>query len=207
MTELEVLELARTIAAAPGQDNFNGGAVQRQAHIHVILLKALEKAKAAVGGQAAKPVITPAAALDAWADAVRAEWLAYVDADPELKAQHAVAKELMIEDGYGMEPEPVCGLPGVKPTVAIVDGKEAVCFDHSMRQATPLSAIYTNKVRTVQSAAARVAKALTEEAAKSPPEWPIKIASGETFNSIEEMEQSPIAGVREMAKAMRDATK
>lgn len=102
----------------------------------------------------------------AWADAVRAEWQAFVDADPELKAQHAVALELMREEGYTMEQDPVCGQPGLKPYVAIVDGKEAVCFDWSMTQATPLSAIYTNKVRIVQSAAARVAKALTEEAVK-----------------------------------------
>lgn len=139
----------------------------------------------------------------AWANAVRAEWQAFVDADPELKAQHAVAKELMREDGYTMEQDPICGLPGAKPMVAIVDGKEAVCLDHSMAQVTPLSAIYVNKVRIVQSAAARASKALMEEAAKTPAQWPIKIASGETFNSIEEMEQSPIDAVKEMAHKMR----
>lgn len=141
----------------------------------------------------------------AWAESVRAEWQAFVDVDPELKAQHAVAKELMIEDGYTMGQEPICGLPGVKPMVAIVDGKEAVCIDYSMAQVTPLSAIYVNKVRIVQSAAARVSKDLAEEAVKQPPEWPIKISSGETFNSVEEMEQSPIDAVKDMARMMKDA--
>lgn len=199
MTEADILELARTIAAVPGVESFKGGAHHRQARIQVILNEAM-----GIVEQHPKPIITPAAALEAWANAVRAEWRGYVDANPELKAQHAVALELMREDGYTMDPEPVCGLPGIKQTVAYVEGKEAVCYDHSMRQATPLSAIYTSKVRVVQSAAARVAKALTEEAVKAPPEWPITIASGETFNSIEEMERSPIHAVQEMAKAMRD---
>lgn len=145
----------------------------------------------------------PAALGLLWANAVRAEWLAFVEKDPELKAQHAVALELMREDGYTMEPDPVCGLPGAKAPVAIVDGKEAICYSWAMGQASPLSAIYTNKVRTVQSAAARVAKALAEEAVKAPPEWPIRIATGETFHSIAEMEQSPIDAVRELATLMR----
>lgn len=139
----------------------------------------------------------------AWAEAIRAEWMAFVETDPELKAQHAVAVALMRDDGYTMEQEPICGLPGAKPMVAVIDGREAVCFDHSMTRATPLSAIYVNKVRVVQSAAARVAKALAEEAVKQPAEWPISIATGETFNSVEEMERSPINAVREMAKLMR----
>jgi hypothetical protein len=109
----------------------------------------------------------------AWADAVRAEWKAYVDADPELKAQHAVAGVLMSNDGYdGTEPV-VCGVPGAKPFVCVVDGKESICLDWSMRQAVPLSAIYVDKVRTVQAAAervalARAAKALAEEASAQP---------------------------------------
>lgn len=137
-----------------------------------------------------------------WADAVRAEWQSFVDADPELKAQHAVGKELMRADGFDVA-DSICGLPGHKPFVAVVDGKEAVCYDWSMRQVTPLSAIYTDKVRTVQNAAARVAQALKEAAVKAPPEWPIVLANGETFNSIEEMEASPTLGVQEIAKAMR----
>lgn len=196
MTEDGVLELARAIAAVPGPESFNGGAVQRQAHIQVILNEAL-----GVGG--AKPTIPPAEAAAAWANAVRAEWSAYVEANPELKAMHAVAVALMVDDGYGMEPEPICSVPGQKPPIAMVDGKEAICFDWGIAQAFPLSAIYVDKVRTVQSAAARVAKALTDAAVKAPPEWPVRIATGETFNSIEEMEQSPINAVQEMAKAMR----
>lgn len=227
MTEDAVLELARKIAAVPGPENFKGGAVQRQARIQVILneafgifgktpmpssgtpqdralqaLRAIAEARGGNNGETIDRTVVRMLTV-MWADAVRAEWRAFVDADPQLKAQHAVALELMREDGYTMDDEPVCSLPGAKPMVAIVDGKEAICFDRSIMQVTPLSAIYTSKVRVVQSAAARVAKALTEEAVKQPPEWPITTANGETFNSIEEMERSPTDAVREIAKAMR----
>lgn len=141
----------------------------------------------------------------AWCHAVRQEWQAFVDADPELQAQHAVALELMREDGFTMADEPICGLPGQPASVVKVDGIETVCVDYCMPQVTPLSAIYVDKVRTVQSAAARVSKRLMEEAAKEPQAWPMQIASGETFNSIEEMEQCPIDAVREAARMMRDA--
>lgn len=141
----------------------------------------------------------------AWGAAVRVEWHDFVAADPELTAQIAVARELMRADGYTMEAEPLCGLPGIKPAVATVDGKECYCADHSMVQVTPLSAIYVNKVREVMDAAARVSQALAEEAAKDPnQEWPIKTAAGEVFNSIEEMEASPNEFVRGLAKQMRD---
>lgn len=138
-----------------------------------------------------------------WTDAVRAEWQGFVDRYPELKAQTEVAKELMKEEGYDIDP--ICMTPGQKAFIAKVDNQEAVCVDFCMPQVMPLSSIYVNRVRLVQSAAARVAKRLAEEAVKAPPEWPITIASGETFNSIEEMEASPIEAVKEMAKMMRDA--
>lgn len=141
-----------------------------------------------------------------WANAVRAEWMAFVDADPELKAQHAVALELMKDEGYTMDTDPVCMLPGMKPMVAVVDGKESVCVDYCLSQVTPLSAIYVNRVRLVQSAAARVAKRLAEEAAKDPnQEWPIKTAAGEVFNSIEEMKASPNEFIRGLAESMEKA--
>lgn len=117
----------------------------------------------------------------AWIEAVRAEFQTFVDQDPELKAQHAIALELMKEEHYG-DMDPICMMPGQKPMIAKVDNLEAVCVDHCMAQVMPLSAIYVNRVRLVQSAAARVAKALAEEAVKQPPEWPITIANGETFN-------------------------
>lgn len=138
-----------------------------------------------------------------WTDAVRAEWQGFVDRYPELKAQTEVAKELMKEEGYDIDP--ICMTPGQKAFIAKVDNQEAVCVDFCMPQVMPLSSIYVNRVRLVQSAAARVAKRLAEEAVKAPPEWPITIASGETFNSLEEMEECPIEAVKEMAKMMRDA--
>lgn len=143
-TSTDVLDMVRAVATVNGVDTAQGETIDR-ATVKLLSI--------------------------AWGDAVRAEWQAFVDADPELKAQHAVAKELMREDGYTMEPEPICGLPGAAPLVAKVDGLDAVCFDHSMAQVTPLSAIYVNKVRIVQSAAARLSMASAEEAAKQQPEW------------------------------------
>ena len=60
--------------------------------------------------------------------------------------------------------DPVCGLPGVEPMVATVDGKKAVCYERSMVNATPLSAIYVNKVKQVVDAVEEVqaAKAKAE---------------------------------------------
>lgn len=139
----------------------------------------------------------------AWCESVRAEFQVFVDMDPELKAQHAVALELMREDRY--DNDPICMQPGMKAWIVKVDNQEAVAVDYCLAQVMPLSAIYVNRVRIVQSAAARVSKALMEEAAKAPAEWPIKIASGETFNSIEEMEASPIDAVRKAAVMMRDS--
>lgn len=167
-------------------------------------VRAIAEAHGANNGETVDHMVIRMLAV-AWGNAVRAEWQAFVDADPDLKAQHAVAEELRREDGYTMEQDPICMVPGTKPSVAVFEGKEIVCIDYSMTQVTPLSAIYVNKVRIVQSAAARVAKRLAEEAVKEPPSWPLTIASGETFNSIEEMEQCPIEAVKEMAKMMRDA--
>lgn len=170
------------------------------------VVRALAEAHGANNGETIDRTVIRIAA-EMWINTIRAEWQAYVDADPELKAQHEVALELMKEDGYGLDrmAEPICMLPGMKPMIAKVDNQEAVCVDYCMAQVMPLSSIYVNRVRLVQSAAARVAKRLAEEAAKEPPSWPITIASGETFNSIEEMEASPIDAVKDMAKMMKDA--
>lgn len=148
----------------------------------------------------------------AWAEAVRAEWQAFVDADPELKAQHAVALELMREDGYGEDrmPDPICMMPpGTKAFIVRFDNQETVAVDSCMAQVTPFSALYTDRVRLVQSAAARVAKAMAEEAAKEDPKggWPIKTAAGEVFNSIEDMKASPNEFVRGLAESIVKAQK
>lgn len=138
-----------------------------------------------------------------WINAVRAEWQAYVDADPELKAQHEIAVELMREDCFEEGLDPICMMPGQKAFIAKVDNQEAVCVDYCMAQVMPLSSIYVNRVRLVQSAAARVAERLAKEAAKDPnQEWPIKTAAGEVFNSIEEMKASPNEFIRGLAEAM-----
>ncbi len=140
----------------------------------------------------------------AWCEAVRGEWRDFVAANDELTAQIEVARELMRADGYVMENEPICGLPGVPVQVAKFDGRDCYCIDHSMVQVTPLSAIYVNRVREVMNAAATVSKRLAEEAAKDPnTTWPIRTAAGEVFNSIEEMEASPNEFVRGLAASMR----
>lgn len=137
-----------------------------------------------------------------WANAVRAQWEDFVAADPELTAQHAVALELMKEEGYG-DLNPVCMIPGRQAMIAKVDNQEAVCVDHCMAQVMPLSSIYVNRVRLVQSAAARVADRLAKEAAKDPDQsWPIKTAGGEVFNSIEEMKASTNEFIRGLAESM-----
>lgn len=82
----------------------------------------------------------------AWADSVRGEFYNYMKTSP-YKAEHAVAIKLMKSDRYSDgESEPICGLPGQKARVCVVDGKECICFDHSMSVVTPLSAIYLQKV-------------------------------------------------------------
>ena len=110
------------------------------------------------------------ALLLAYFDAVRVEWTNWCEANPELKGHIAVAKELMRDAGYG-DMDPICGLLGVKPYIAKVDGLEAVSFEHSMVNPMPLSAIFLNKVREVMDAAAKVAAA---DAAKPEPEKPVE---------------------------------
>lgn len=106
--------------------------------------------------------------LTAYFDAVRAEWEHWCDENPQLKAQIAIAKELMRDAGYG-DMDPICGLPGVEPMVAGVDGRKAVSFEHSMSNVMPLSAIFLNKVKEVMDAADKVAAA---SAVKKPAEPP-----------------------------------
>lgn len=109
--------------------------------------------------------------LTAYFDAVRAEWVGWCEADPVLKGQLAVATKLMADAGYN--DDPVCGLPGVEPMVAIVDGLKAISFEHTMRAAVmPLSAIFLNKVREVMTAAEAVTAATQSAPAEEPPAPP-----------------------------------
>ncbi len=113
--------------------------------------------------------------LEAYFDAVRAEWQSWLDANPELKADVDVARQLMLDAGYP-EMDPICGVPGVKPMIAKVDGIEAVSFEHSMNGVMPLSAIFLNKVREVKDAASKVsaAKLAAEASASEQPAPPQK---------------------------------
>ena len=110
--------------------------------------------------------------LRAYFDAVRAEWQGWFDADPVLKADIVVARQLMADAGYdGMDP--ICGVPGTKPMIAKVDNLEAVSFEHSMHGAMPLSAIFLNRVREVREATAKVEAArLAAAASTSEPQAP-----------------------------------
>ena len=92
-----------------------------------------------------------------WADSIRDQWQGFCSVNPELKAQMAIAEELMKQERY--TDDPICLPPGMKPMVAMVDGKEAVSFEHSMALAMPLSAMFVNKVAEVMTAAANVADA------------------------------------------------
>lgn len=96
----------------------------------------------------------------AWSEAVRAEWRNFIaqTADEELKRHAALGEKLMIEAGYGAQgmAEPICMLPGLKAMIASIDGKECLCLDASMVGATPLSAIYMNKVREAVALAKRL---------------------------------------------------
>ena len=105
----------------------------------------------------------------AWADSIRDEWEAANASKPEWAAQLAVAKEMMLEAGF-YDMDPICGLPGVKPMVATVDGQAAVSFEHSMVNVAPLSAIFFNKVRDSLDIAAKVAEAAAKNAEPKPDE-------------------------------------
>jgi hypothetical protein len=107
----------------------------------------------------------------AWADSIRDEWETANASKPEWAAQWAVAKELMLEAGFD-DRDPICGLPGVKPMVATVDGQAAVSFEHSMVNVAPLSAIFLNKLRESLDVAARVSDALAKQAEPKPDAGP-----------------------------------
>ena len=124
------------------------------------------------GGQSPVDRQVVSALAVAWADAVREEWQNWVKANPLLQDAYAVALVLMREDRYAEGQDPVCGLPGVEPMHAMVDGRKCTAFEMSMVNATPLSAIYVNKVKqvvvaveevTAAKAAAELAKADGEE--------------------------------------------
>ena len=89
-------------------------------------------------------------------DAVRDEWQHVLDAHPEIKHRAAIAKVVMADSGY-VDVDPICSPPGLKPYIAVVDGKESICFDYSMATIMPLSAIFTNRVSEVLDAAEKVA--------------------------------------------------
>lgn len=106
---------------------------------------------------------TPAMAREVWANAVRAEWLAYIDTDPELKVQHTIALQLMRDGGHMMASaqEPLLSF-AEEPM--IVDGQKVLWVEGLAARARPLSAFYFDKVRHVQSAAARAAEAAKAKA-------------------------------------------
>lgn len=91
-------------------------------------------------------------------DAIREEWKTTYTASG-LEHEVAVARKLMADDGYNNfteDDEPICGMPGQKPYVATVDGKEAVVYSQSMFGLMPLSAYFTEKVRQAIDIAAMV---------------------------------------------------
>ena len=91
----------------------------------------------------------------AWGDAIRDQWNGFCEANPELKAQVAIARELMVDAGYA-DGDPICGPPGVEAYIAMVGDKKAVCYEFSIVNAMPLSAIFANRVSEVMDAAAKV---------------------------------------------------
>jgi hypothetical protein len=96
----------------------------------------------------------------AFLDAIRQEWYSAAK-EADLESHLAVAREWMKTDGYGDHlGDPVCGLPGLRPYICTVDGKEAVCIDMLPHPLTPLSAIYTNKVREAVEIAEKVSVAV-----------------------------------------------
>lgn len=107
--------------------------------------------------QAAVDRAVVVALQEAYFDAVRAEWQGWLEADPTMKADAEVAKQMMADAGY--TGDPICGMPGAEPMFATVDGLKSISFEHSMKGTMPLSAIFLNKVREVKDAAARVAAA------------------------------------------------
>ena len=86
----------------------------------------------------------------AYFDSVRDEWYDWVKADPKMISASIVARELMKNDNYNVNDDPICGMPGVKPYICKIDDKEAICFDWSMANTVvPLSALYVNKAKEV----------------------------------------------------------
>lgn len=115
-------------------------------------------------------------------DAVREEWkTAYTAAG--LENEVAVARKLMKEAGYGEEPEPVCGAPGTKAMICMVDGKEMVAYSHSMFGMMPLSAYFTNKVREAIDVAAMVGELIGAKEQKPDGRDIAERRSGEATNN------------------------
>lgn len=95
----------------------------------------------------------------AWCDAVREVWEGWAK-HPEVAPLMPIAKELIEKSGYPHERfhDPICMPPGMKAFIVKVDDEEAVCLDYSMGYATPLSAIYANKIRETIDLAGEYAK-------------------------------------------------
>ena len=85
----------------------------------------------------------------AWADAVREEFQNAISKHPDLVLDMEAAK-IMLAASNSIDF--ICMPPGMKPQVIMVDQKEMVCFEPNMVYATPLSAIYLNRVREVMDA-------------------------------------------------------
>ena len=115
----------------------------------------------------------------AWADSIRDQWEGFCSANPKLKAQIAVAKELMANAGYGGQGDPICGPPGVEASFAMVNGRKSVSFEHSMTAAMPLSAMFVNAVIEVMDAADKVSEAAAKQAEPKPDAGPAEITTAE----------------------------
>jgi hypothetical protein len=98
-------------------------------------------------------------------DAYRDEWRGWV-AELHLENELEVAKRMMRDEAYTEEMfDVICGRPGSKPQIAMVDGKEAVCFEYMATAGPmPLSAYFVDKVREAIDIAAKVGDLVVKSA-------------------------------------------
>lgn len=113
----------------------------------------------------------------AWQDSVRDSFLEYISSSPKLLSDLEVAKVMLAANHSH---DLLCLPPGMKPPIFQVDYKDTISFEAMMSYATPLSAIYLDRVCGVmdafkalnvgkQAATANV-EAPTDEHPQNPPE-------------------------------------
>jgi hypothetical protein len=85
----------------------------------------------------------------AWQDSVRDSFLDYIGSSPKLLLDLEVAKVMLAANHSH---DLLCLPPGMKPPVLQVDFKETISFETMMSYATPLSAIYLDRVCGVMDA-------------------------------------------------------